>query len=402
MNPAGFEVVHSLLATEHRKYYIEYGGGFCNHMAHGLITLYLLRASEQRLREWAEYYENHEVAGNHMEPQHERDETLTITRDNYQDFVGKKSNFMELYDFCRKEIESHGLEQTLQRIVPTVYRGIAGTILHPIIHLGFSVEIGDVPVAQAEGLAYLLFSNRPLTPFSVSERIQSGAPAEVLDAGTLIERIQQDKAMFNTFRSTTDTTGIANQLEYLSANGEGVLEYLFQWDALYLPSSTEEEKQRQFDEAAKSLAHAWTAVFCGTNPAARDFFLLHTVTGAFGAIKVAEKLPCHEQKMQLLAQFFFVAICFFVMAGCPEVHFHKKHTTKSWEELRHQLIAPGSQDNEVHVMKVVFVCERFEMMFGEDPLWRDTAAACLEVGVKEDQNKYIFRIGLKNQPDPRS
>jgi len=52
-------------------------------------------------------------------------------------------------------------------------------------------------------------------------------------------------------------------------------------------------------------------------------------------------------------------------------------------------------------MKVVFVCERFEMMFGEDPLWRDTAAACLEVGVKEDQDKYIFRVGLKNQPDPR-
>jgi len=336
-----------------------------------------------------------------MEEQHARDPDLTITTDNFQDFVGKKSHFLELYDFCLREIESRGLSETLNRIVPSVYRGMAGTILHPTIHLGFSIEVGDIPVVQAEGLAYLLFSNRPLTPFSVAERVQSGAPEETLDAGILIERIQQDKEMFNVFRSTTDTTGIANQLDYLGAHGQMVLDYLFLWDVLYMPASTEQEKEKQFYEASRALARAWTYAFCGTTPPAQDFFLLHTVTGAFGAIKIAEQLDSHEERMQLLAQFFFVGICFFVMVGCPEVKYHKKHTTKCWEEMREQITVSGSEDNEVHAMKVVFVCERFEQMFGEEPIWRDTAATCLGLGVKEDQDMYIFRVGFKNHPEPR-
>ena len=52
-------------------------------------------------------------------------------------------------------------------------------------------------------------------------------------------------------------------------------------------------------------------------------------------------------------------------------------------------------------MKVFVVCERFEMMFGEDSLWKDTADGILQLHVGENPGHYEFYIGLKNHPEPR-
>ena len=53
-------------------------------------------------------------------------------------------------------------------------------------------------------------------------------------------------------------------------------------------------------------------------------------------------------------------------------------------------------------MKIVFVCQQFEQMFGgDDDLWRKTATALVAMEIKDDLSRYSSRVGVELHPDPR-
>ena len=98
------------VVRSHQRYHIEYGPRLSNHLMHGLITLYLLGgidkhciiflflflmvsmppASEKRIQEWADEYSDHEVIGYQLEPPNETDLGVTITMNNFIDYLGKR------------------------------------------------------------------------------------------------------------------------------------------------------------------------------------------------------------------------------------------------------------------------------------------------------------------------
>jgi len=400
-----FLVLQQSVVQSHQNYHIEYGPRLSNHLIHGLVTLFLLGASEKRIQEWAEKYSKHEVIGYHLEPQKDTDLGVTITMNNFIDYLGKRKNYRELFYCCLAKIEAHGIAEAVNAILPITSAGIAGALLHPIIHLGFSLAAGDLKIAQAEGLAYTIYAYEPLVEFHLPQ-FRSKLPDTSCSATEIFRKIEQDNELFNAYRieelssNPADRYNTIKQKQYQTK----LLEFLGQWDILHMPSESAQQHKAQYEAGAEALARLSVQLFgCCSKPSA-DFFLLHGVTGAFGMITSAKYLELHSYRLQLLAYGFYILSCLYVIVGCPTFQDESpvEDPPMSWEDMIQQIVVEDSDDNEPHVMKMVLVCQRFEQMFGgDDDLWRKTATALVNLKIKDDLSRYSSRVGVELHPDPR-
>jgi len=337
-----------LLHKAHNDYDIEYGGFLSNHISHGLITLAQLNASDERFDKWYDAYLQHEVLGYQLEPSRKPSD-VTITEDNLHEYLGKRDYFPNLYEFFQKQLERNDTAETVNKYFPLVSAGIAGSALHPMIHLGFSLDFGKCDVPIAEGLAYLVHSYLPLTDFSKFNPEES---TEQLDLKTIIGQVQQDKELWNKVRTPEVISSFQSRLK-LFQNSTTVLSYVSKWNALHQNPSTEEEKEKLFAEACEELATVSVFAFYNTKPASSEFFLLHGVTGCFSAIKIAKTLKSHEERMKLLFYFTYALVSVFVTEGSPDVIAcskdpnHPVSPKQDWESIVNEIIDVNSEKNDV-------------------------------------------------------
>ncbi|RLN21238.1 hypothetical protein BBJ28_00013676, partial [Nothophytophthora sp. Chile5] len=146
------------------QYRIEYGGFFSNHLLHGVVALFELGASEEKLDEFAA---NYATKLEKEEPDHEdvlrpevrsslpQDKLLTF--ESARELRGKRDNFDGLLALYAAEIQELGIDGAVKKHLPLLVGGLAGALLHSIIQLGYAYRIGGERLV-AEGLTYMHYA----------------------------------------------------------------------------------------------------------------------------------------------------------------------------------------------------------------------------------------------------
>ncbi len=104
-----------LLQENHDKYHIYFNtGGFHNHIAHHLLTLYALGASADELQKAFDTNQGYQRA---QYPVKERNVENMSDPERFQKFLGKEQYFHDFEAFFKKEIEEKGWEEVLNEHV---------------------------------------------------------------------------------------------------------------------------------------------------------------------------------------------------------------------------------------------------------------------------------------------
>jgi hypothetical protein len=151
------KVGSQLLQENHDKYHMYFNtGGFHNHIAHHLLTIYALGATPDELQQ---AFDTNKDYQREQYPVKERNVQSMADPDAFEKFLGKEQYFHDFEDFFRKEIEEKGWEAVVNEHVfartehseRILDRMLAG-FLHPLIHLGFGIEFKQ-PAIIVEALA---------------------------------------------------------------------------------------------------------------------------------------------------------------------------------------------------------------------------------------------------------
>lgn len=81
---------------------------------------------------------------------------LRITPSNWQELLGEKRAFEDLYQFFKGEFSRLGMQQTLDGYAPTLLAGCAGSLIHGLIHLGWALDTGHETMIVEGDAPYLL------------------------------------------------------------------------------------------------------------------------------------------------------------------------------------------------------------------------------------------------------
>ena len=114
---------------------------------------------------------------------------------------------------------------------------MAGSALHPMIHLGFSIAFSDSNVPFAEGLAYMTHSFLPLLDYSLFES-NSTPEDRQKDLKAIVVDIRNDDGLWNLMRNTKET-GFQSKLKLLQ-DSVSLLGHLSKWNVLHSNTSSEE------------------------------------------------------------------------------------------------------------------------------------------------------------------
>ncbi|KAG2224768.1 hypothetical protein INT45_005292 [Circinella minor] len=130
--------------TEHDIFFNE--SGFHNHLVHHYLAAYSMGADNKRLKE---IYDDHASYQRPLPPS-----VGEFTRENFKQQLGKREAYTSYLNMFQKEIENHGMVDTIRRYVfmdDMLARTIGGAF-HPLIHLGYAIEF-NLPAVAAEALA---------------------------------------------------------------------------------------------------------------------------------------------------------------------------------------------------------------------------------------------------------
>jgi len=146
--------LHSLLGEALEKYHIEYHRYFSNHVSQGLIALFRLGATPQRLQEFYDNYVSTTLDG-------KVDKAIPsqglINEGNYEKHLGENQHFLDYVEFFSGEIRRLGTGPAVTKYMKTIHPGECSSAFHPIIQLGYGADVESDRV-MAEGLAYICYS----------------------------------------------------------------------------------------------------------------------------------------------------------------------------------------------------------------------------------------------------
>jgi hypothetical protein len=151
------EKLHSLLHQALQEFHIEYNGYFTNHISQGLIALYRLGATAERLQEFYDHYLKATLDSKVVAaiPSEHR-----VNANNYGDFLGQNMHFLDYVDFFSEQISQHGVNKTVTHFMAELYPGVCSAAFHSLIQLGYGADVHSCRV-MAEGLAYVCYSFEP-------------------------------------------------------------------------------------------------------------------------------------------------------------------------------------------------------------------------------------------------
>lgn len=143
-----------------------------NHLPMALIAKARLGADDAELRRFATAY------ARRNEPLASVQHSLTLQ--TWATAIGQKGASGDLRDYFARQIDEHGVDETLKSHLPTLLPGISGAAFHGAIRLSYALEVGS-PARIAAGLGYLAQVAPSLGPIQPGP-VTSDDPAELLVA----------------------------------------------------------------------------------------------------------------------------------------------------------------------------------------------------------------------------
>ena len=300
-----------------------HGKGTTNHCPMALIALSSMGASDQRLRDFFEFWKVTYAIEAEVSTQR-----LTITHNNYLAFKGKSSHFTELHHFFSKRIESEGIRHVVGEVIRVLPLAPATGAFHALIRLSYGVQVshrGEV----AAGLAAMVtncFSthlpkpgrNRCISLVAGFSQLSSKFEGYSVDAAMITTKM---RAVFNDARFQSACPALPDR--------DGIL---FEMRKL--------------------------AILCYSQT--QNFTVLHMVTALDALVGLLEVIP--ELSSEQLLEDIWTALCVaYVSMGAPPILSPPLPASAPGDSVVHMnewrhLLELAVQSNDDHVIKFTYSC----------------------------------------------
>lgn len=159
-----------------RRFDIHYGGYLFNHLSHNIVVIgcHLSKneeAADEKMKWWSEVYINHKSGNASLESA----KTITssmpvISLQNWTQHLSREDKFYPAYlrYFDSILTTDDEIDTVVAQHLPVIISGLAGSALHPIIHLGLGLEARHRGMVS-EGLACMSCLFHPLGGSSSQE-----------------------------------------------------------------------------------------------------------------------------------------------------------------------------------------------------------------------------------------
>eukprot|EP00602_Paraphysomonas_sp_CaronLab_P006736 CAMPEP_0185017952 /NCGR_PEP_ID=MMETSP1103-20130426/801_1 /TAXON_ID=36769 /ORGANISM="Paraphysomonas bandaiensis, Strain Caron Lab Isolate" /LENGTH=375 /DNA_ID=CAMNT_0027547575 /DNA_START=324 /DNA_END=1451 /DNA_ORIENTATION=+ len=246
------------------------------------------------MRWWRDVYSSHTIGGAGLEPARDVDSSMhSITPSSwskhivFSDFTDYPA-FLQYFD---DQLRTGSIDDVVQRHVPELIHGLAGSALHPIIHLGLGME-SEHKGMVAEGLACMCCAclSLPL-PSSPALWTEDSSSQGLIDSAVGFLSRAQEGSFHDRAKKASETP------EYMAHNiGSFQRRLLAFTDSSYpmlgtlndaCPLRLPPVDQSMFPAVKEATALA-AASFLASNC---EFFVIHGLTSLHGLLVVMQYLP---------------------------------------------------------------------------------------------------------------
>jgi hypothetical protein len=306
--------------------------GLTNHLPMALVAKAGLGATREELERFTGTYRTRLVPTG--EP------SGHLTRITWRGAIGTHDAYVDLCEYFCREVNDHGMEETLRDHLDQLIDGLSGAAFHGVIRLAYALDVAS-PARVARGLAYLASTAMTLGPLS-------DGPAISDDPEVLLLEIAR-----------SSTGQLDDSVGNIAARMRGVAErpeFAMVATSLSIDSTTQDR-----------LADVALRLYASTE----DFTALHGVTG----VEAISRLRPYVNDVERLDRSTFQALAAaYLSIGAPDI----------WSTARLSEMAEDTtlEDSEVarraafsgdeHVAKIVFTSRRLNAITN-DPLYRAVA-----------------------------
>ena len=322
------------LLREARGFSAEFPVDLANHGPMALIILARLGASNQRLREYFDAYRD----ANRLVPVPPA--AAAIDRETWTLHLGDRSREGDYRAFFGREVSRLGIRDAVNRYLPDLLPGVAGSALHPLMRLAYGILRAD-PAEVGTALGYWAACFLPLPP-------STGAPPATDDPAEVLVRV----AAMPGLRSLPAYDHLWHGIRAVGADPD------------FAPAV---DWLRIGPRTTSRAAATALALFAGT----MDFAALHAVTGCHWVRLVAT--VCADS---LLLRHFWQAVAALV----PAIGFPELPSAEALQQWREQpcpdwptIAAEAVRSDDEHDISLVFSACEEERIYG-DRLYRVVAA----------------------------
>ncbi|KAF7292075.1 hypothetical protein MIND_01233700 [Mycena indigotica] len=364
---------------------------FHDHLAHHLLAMYDLGASEETIEHINDIDAKMQRELFHGKPGSGR-KVGAISEENWRDTLGERHAvlYADYLEFFSQRIAAHGVGRTLEKYLFSpeangngvlMLARFFGGIVHPIIQAGFGVEFGQ-PHMVAQALALTALTS----PEGAVVMEASGLPEITVQTGASAKPSSSLLALLAEFYAHPGLSPMPYPGK-LGPGGNVSMASLVQW---VNDNPTNGDIIRDiyakwsFDLASASDVYAkidetlWQATLLtgGATPAGKparmDFFLMHLLTSALALRPIVDALDNPVHKAQLLVTYARSAALILILRGTPRIDCTvamaaspvPKHTTpgaSAW----FPIISNANLHTEVHVVKAIRALVYGAQRFGQ-------------------------------------
>ncbi|CAO3631229.1 unnamed protein product [Cunninghamella blakesleeana] len=389
ITPNKTKVAEGLLTKNNRIHHIFFNEKkFHNHLTHHILAAYSLGANEEQLEK---IYAEHASYQRPLPPLLNE----TFTRDNYLNHLGKAEAYTSYLRFFEKEIEEHGIINTVRRFVwsgDMLSRTLGGA-LHAIIHIGYGVEF-SIPGQTAEGLALAACTSSDLSsmigdlpPISTSlvpihaydilhdhhdeEKVEKKDTPTILE---IVESIRNNKYFDDAVTSDDDLklTKLLTQ-PHIHKVYDHVKQWIHdhRWD-------TRAAVNERLKELYTSIVLIYGASGFKVNDEHNqrvqlDFFLMHALTSSYFLHVFAPHIHINEAS-SLIQAHLLTTLLYYVAMGRPPIQLDRllayKSPTLFRDDQPHDwlhVLSSTLTEEDVHTVKAVRSIALADILYGNDP-----------------------------------
>ncbi|MFD3525393.1 questin oxidase family protein [Streptomyces sp. NPDC058653] len=354
-----------------------------NHAKHAVVALAGLGAPPERIEAYYRGYTTLTPYGYDLEPA--RVSKQGITEENWERYVGARTDFADYCDFFDRREKELGLDELLRRYVPTLLPGWVGAFTHATIHLGWALDAGNRWMT-IEGLAYLAFSYVSCHPERTTPLRDDGSRDEAAVDSLLriagaweddhealrrwVDALIADTTPGATAHIHPELAGLQYRIAKVLGEGHPLI--------YRAPAWTEDQDP---SESWEQLYYAVALMYLAMPG---DFIVLHLITSLHAMEQIAARLPRDRQKYAVRC-FWTGILCiafsraeFPARAGLAELHaeFGKAvddsgdpTNDEEWD----RLVARSVDQVEEHNPKLVYVLRRVWRRTGRRSIFRVAA-----------------------------
>jgi len=381
-------------------YDIEFFGFLSNHAKHAIVALKGLNAPEERIKEYWDRYTSETPYGiplHRVSQPNWRDVTPSSSLE-FREWRGRKKNWQEQQAMMWQEMKQKGggenaVDDVVREYAPELLDGIAGALMHGIIHLGWGIDAGS-PWMVAEGLSYLNFCHIGVHPskFRYCDDPADGG-ATPIESLSLVANLYENDDLRKTWVEIV-------KAKYDKSFHPELVKAGFQWEAAKLMAEPHDVVVRmpswisaadQYSEAEEE--QTWDALYRAVTYlylASRDennngsFIVLHLITSLWGLEHVCRKLQARPDysiiRKRAWSQYYATAVVLLSAVGflpsaaiekvCEEISPNDATSDDfSWDPV----VQAGTAEVEEHNIKLVYVCRELWKCKGRH--WKGYAEA---------------------------